>query len=94
MFLKSISYWSFPGGLENTAAYADVFTKAKAAGYDAVEAAVGETGVLTPSSTEEQCKAIAAAAAKAGVKIASLATGIYWGCSLTANDAAVRSRSL
>jgi hexulose-6-phosphate isomerase len=94
MFLKSISYWSFPGGLENTADYAGVFAKAKAAGYDAVEAAVAETGVLTPSSTEADCKAIVAAAAKAGIKIASLATGVYWGASLTATDPAIRDKAV
>ena len=94
MLLKSISYWSFPGGLENTADYGEVFARAKKAGYDAVEAAVGETGVLTPASTEEQCREIAAAARRAGVKIASVATGIYWGCSLSATDPKVRGKAV
>ena len=52
--IKSISYWSFPGGLENTADYGEVFSRAKGLGFEAVEVGFGETGVLTPDSTEAQ----------------------------------------
>lgn len=92
--LKSISYWSFPGGLENTADYSAVFQKAKAAGYDAVEVAVGADGVLTLDSSEADCAEIVKAARKAKIKIASVATGVYWGCSLSASDPKVRSRAV
>lgn len=94
MLLKSISYWSFPGGLENTAGYAEVFARAKRAGYDAVEVAVADSGVLTPASDQAACRAVAEAARAAGIKIASVATGMYWSCSLSATDAAVREKAV
>jgi len=94
VFSKSISYWSFPGGLENTADYAEVFQKAKAAGFDAVEVAAGLEGVLTPASDEAQCKDIARAARKARIRIASLATGIYWGDSFSSDDPVKRGNAV
>ena len=92
--IKSISYWTFPGGLENTADYGEVFRRAKSLGYEAVEAGFGETGVLTPDSTEAQCERIKKEAAEAGVKIASVATGIYWSYSLAATSEATRKKAV
>ncbi len=92
--LKSISYWSFPGGLENTAPYGPIFKKAAKLGYDAVEAAYDAAGVLSPKTTDKQCAEIKAQAKDAGVKIASVATGVYWGGSLTANKASVRKKAV
>ena len=42
---KGISYWSFPGGLENTAPYGPVFRKAAKLGFDSVECAYDAAGV-------------------------------------------------
>ncbi len=92
--LKGISYWSFPGGLENTADYETVFKQAARAGYQSVEAGIGPAGVLTFKSTAQQCRRIAAAARGAGVRISSVATGVYWGCSLTASRASVRRQAI
>lgn len=91
---KSISYWSFPGGLECTAPLADCFKEAKALGYEAVEPALGGTGELTPETTKSECEAVAAAAAAAGIEMSSLATGLFWDTSLTAGDPAVREKAL
>ncbi len=92
--IKSISYWSFPGGLENTADYGEVFRIAKSLGYEAVEAGFGETGVLTPDSRQAQCDRIKKEAADAGVKIASVATGLYWGTSLAATSERTRKKAV
>lgn len=92
--IKSISYWSFPGGLENTADYGEVFCRAKGLGFEAVEVGFGETGVLTPDSTEAQCESIKKEAADAGVRIASVATGIYWSYSLAATSQATRKKAV
>ena len=40
--LKSISYWSFPGGLENTADIKKVFQQAVRLGYKGVELSIGD----------------------------------------------------
>ena len=93
-FLKSISYWSFAGGLDNTAPYGNVFQQAREAGFDAVEVGIAEEGILTTSSTREECRQIAREADDAGVKIASVATGLYWEYPFSASDDSVRKRAI
>jgi hexulose-6-phosphate isomerase len=92
--IKSISYWSFPGGLENTASYPEVFRRAKALGFEAVEAAVSDSGELTPESDEAKCREVARAASEAGVRISSVATGLFWSHSLSSADEAERKRAI
>jgi L-ribulose-5-phosphate 3-epimerase len=93
VFVKSISYWSFPGGLEGTRPVAEVFAEAKRAGFEAVEVALSGGGDLGLRATEKEAKKVVRAAADAGVKIASLATGLFWGKSLSADDAGVRAEA-
>jgi L-ribulose-5-phosphate 3-epimerase len=92
--LKGISYWSFPGGLANQADYETVFKQARKLGFQSVEAAIAPSGVLTFDSSERQCRDIRAAARATGVAISSVATGVYWGCSLTASDSSVRKQAV
>ena len=94
MFIKSISYWSFPGGLEGTKPVAKAFAEAKKAGFEAVEACLSETGDVSLETTEKSAKAIIKAADAAGVRISSVATGLFWGKSLTANDPKIRSEAM
>jgi hexulose-6-phosphate isomerase len=94
MFIKSISYWSFPGGLEGTAPVAEVFAKAKRAGFEAVELALSGAGDLCLSTTEKEAKNIVKAAGDAGIKISSLATGLFWGKPLSSDDPEVRAEAL
>lgn len=91
---KGISYWSFEGGLDGTASYAEVFKEARAAGFDAVEPALSGAGELTPSTSKEDCAKIAEAAKAEGIELSSLATGLFWETSLTANDPAVREQAM
>ena len=46
---KSISYWSFPGGLDGSKPAAEAFVEAKAAGFEAVEA-VSYTHLTLPTT--------------------------------------------
>jgi len=93
MFVKAISYWAFPGGLEGTAPMAKVFKDAKKLGYEAVEPAVAEAGSLHVKTSECECKEILAQAKDAGVRVESLATGLYWAYSLTSSKASVRKKA-
>lgn len=93
MVLKSINYWSYPGGLEGTLPLADFFAKAKRDGFEAVEVCIAETGVLGLDVTEATCKAALEAAAQAGVKIASVASGTYWAFNLASADPADRAKA-
>ena len=94
MFIKSISYWSFPGGLEGTAPVAEVFARAKKAGFEALEVALSGAGDLCLSTTEKEAKNIVRAAGDAGTQISSVATGLFWGKSLSADDPKVRAEAL
>jgi len=93
MLVKAISYWSFPGGLENTAPIGKVFARAKQLGYEAVELAVGESGVLHPGTTKDECAEILNLSCKHNIKLLSLATGLYWSYSLTSSKPAVRKKA-
>jgi hexulose-6-phosphate isomerase len=89
-----ISYWSIAGGLENTRPIAEAMDEAMAAGFDGIELAVAETGVLTPATDQRTCESIRDLARAKGLALETVATGIAWGCSPTHPDAAVRERSL
>jgi len=91
---KSMSYWSFPGGLENTAPYGPVFARARELGFQAVECAYAAEGVISPGTTEAECLRIREEAREAGVEIASLATGVYWSVPLTAGSPEVRAKAI
>src|SRR5512135_3055595 len=94
MFVKSISYWSFPGGLEGTRPVAEVFAHAKKAGFEAVEVALSGVGDLSLSTTEKEAQAVVRTARDAGVRIASVATGLFWGKSLSSDDSGVRAQAM
>lgn len=86
---KSINYWSFEGGKP----LAEAFGEAKEKGFEAVEVCMGDAGDLTPETTEDECKTIKSEAEKAGVEIASVATGLYWQYSLTDDREEVREKA-
>jgi L-ribulose-5-phosphate 3-epimerase len=91
--IKGISYWSFAGGLEGTKPIAEAFKEAKKAGFESVEACLSDTGDVSMQTTEAKAKEIIKAASDAGVKISSVATGLFWGKSLTASDPKVRAEA-
>lgn len=92
--IKGISYWSFPGGLEGTKPVGEVFSEARKAGFESVEVCMSETGDVSLRTGESSAKEIIKAAENAGIKISSVATGLFWGKSLTASDPAVRREAL
>ena len=87
---KGINFWAFEDGI--TAA--DAFRLAHDAGFEGVELTLAENeGPLTLSTTEEDCRKLAAEAAAAGVSLYSVATGLYWTYSLTSDDACNREKA-
>ncbi|MEW6356405.1 MAG: sugar phosphate isomerase/epimerase family protein [Planctomycetota bacterium] len=93
MLVKAISYWSFPGGLEGTAPIEKVLKDAKKLGFKGVELCIGEAGALHVNTSECECKEIVAMARGMGVRLESVATGLYWGYSLTSSKASVRKKA-
>jgi L-ribulose-5-phosphate 3-epimerase len=90
---KGISYWSFEGGLEGKADIESVLKEAKKKGYDSVELAA-PGGALTFDVTEKTCQDIAKLAKSIGIELSSVATGVYWGSSLTSSKAATRKQAV
>lgn len=87
---KAINQWFFgPMPLEQA------FKQAKSAGFEGFEVCVGGPGEqLAWTDGQDRCKDIAAAARDAGIRISSVATGLYWGTSLSSPDKAEREKAL
>ncbi len=83
---KAINYWSFPGGLEGTKSVQECLREAKEYGYDGVELGFFLEGEVSLESTEADLKRILEWSQEIGIKICSLATGLYWDYSLTSSD--------
>ena len=92
--IKGISYWSFTGGLDGTAPVAQVFRQAASLGYESVEVCLSASGDVSLDTTEASARSIRDAAEAAGIRISSVATGLFWDTSLSASDPTVRARAL
>ncbi len=91
---RAISYWSFPGGMENRADVISVLSRARHLGFNAVELGISDTGVLTLETTRSECRALARAADAADLAVCSLTTNLYWATSLSAPRAADRKKAV
>jgi len=92
MLLKSLNYWSVPGGLEGTLDPADFIRIAAENRFPAVEIAIGDVGsAFGLDASEATCQALVREAERMGVKIASTASGLYWSRAL--GDASEDARS-
>ncbi len=92
--IKAISYWSLPGGMEGSCPIEEAMEAAQKAGFTGIELCIAETGVLTPSTDEKTCRSYAALAARHGLEMLTLASGMSWGASPTHPDAAVRRKAI
>ncbi|MEO7453702.1 MAG: sugar phosphate isomerase/epimerase family protein [Fimbriimonadales bacterium] len=90
MLLKSLNYWSAPGGLEGTLEVENFLELAKIHLFPAVELAIGVDGGLGLDTTEARCKEILQRATELNVEVASVASGVYWSRSLGDSLAASR----
>ena len=86
---KGISIWSFPAG-----SLLDSFRLAADAGFEGVEVALDENaGEITLQSTEKELLAIRQQADDCGIRLYSVASGLYWSYFLNDADEAVRSKA-
>lgn len=88
---KALNYWVFGGftGEKTPYEFIDFAAEKK---LDGIELTVGDA--LKIDITEEECRKIAAYAAKKGVGLRTLASGFFWGCSLSATDETERQQAL
>jgi len=88
--IKSISQWAFaPDRSIN-----EMFDLAKQHGFDGIELAVAEDGVVPLAITQAECQSIVSQASNAGIRLAGLASGMGWKYPITSMDAATRGRGI
>lgn len=87
--LVAINAWTFPAGMDA----GGLAAAAAQAGFEAVELTIGTEGLLTTQTRQEQCAEIARVFQQAGLKIASLATGLFWQCHYGHADPSVRQQA-
>ena len=90
--VAQINYWTI-GGFENAKPIPQALAEAKKMGFEGMELAFSG-GRFGPATTEAQCKAIRKAARGLGMKIETLASGAYWGMSLSDPRASVRKNAV
>lgn len=93
--IKSISYWSIqPPASGGERPIDEAMADAKAAGFQAIELAVGTSGVLNVETDQRTCEGYRALSEKHRLSLETVATGITWALSPTDPDEAVRERSI
>lgn len=88
---KALNYWVYGGytGEKNPQEFIDFAAQQQ---IDGVEFTVGDS--LDPDITENECRSIAAYAAEKNVGLRTIATDVYWRCSLTSEDSAEREAAM
>jgi L-ribulose-5-phosphate 3-epimerase len=86
---KAISIWSFGAG-----SVRECMMIAKDAGFEGIELALDEKGEIGMDTKDSDLTGIRKYAEELGLKIHSVATGLYWSFSLTSNDGNVRQKAL
>ncbi len=82
--LLQINYWTI-GGFEGQKPIRQALEETTACGYDGLELTFG-AGELTASTSAATCRQIREDAQQLGVALTTMATGNYWGCSLSSAD--------
>jgi len=90
--LMQINYWTI-GGFNGKKKPEQAFTEAREMGFGGVELAF-EAGEFAPGISRDRVLEIKAAAVKTGMKVATMATGAYWGNSLSSPDPSIRAKAV
>lgn len=92
---KGINYWAFPAGPDGSPADPmETLRQAKELGYDAFELTVETSGLISLESTREDAEQVRTEAARLGIELSTVASGLAWGTSPTHPDANVRRRAI
>lgn len=86
----AVNQWSFGGGMGAMAC----LRAAKELGFDGFEPAFNEAGELSAEGFAGDARALRAEAAALGLRIPTLASGVYWQYPYSDGDSAIRERAL
>jgi L-ribulose-5-phosphate 3-epimerase len=92
--ISAINYWSFEHGLTNEHPIDSAAEQAARSGFEAIELAIGETGVLSVTSSQDECRRIRGEVEAAGIRLESIGSGMSWDCSPSHPDPAVRRKAI
>lgn len=92
--IKSINYWSLPGGLAGSCPIAEAINLAKSTGFEGLELSIGVSGVLTPTTTFSECERIRCMCDSSDLVVETLASGMSWVYNPTSNDEKVREKAI
>jgi len=92
--IKGISYLSFENGLEGGHPIDSALKQTKSHGFDALELAISTQGVLTTSTTQNECHEIRQQIDDSGLFVDSLASGMSWAINPTSDDESMRKQSI
>ncbi len=90
--IAQLNYWTL-GGFDGKTPVEQALDEVAAMGLDGLELTF-DAGVFAPGISQTRCREIRAEAARRGLRIATLATGRYWNCSLSSPDAAERRAAI
>lgn len=90
-YFKALNYWVL-GGFDGQMAPLDAIKAVKSYGLDGIEFTYPDA--IKADITEAECRQIAQAANGSGIQLKTLASGAYWGTSLSADDSAERAKAI
>lgn len=90
--LKSVSIWALQENDDRPAR--QLFAQVRRCGFDGVELAVGETGLVRPDSTYADCSQLLKDAGQENIEVTSLASGMGWKYPLSSPKEGVRTQGL
>lgn len=90
-YYTAINYWVL-GGFEGKKSAVDAIRDAADMGLNGVELTYGDC--LKSDITAQECASIAEEGRRLGIGLRTLATGHYWGCSLSSPDKEERERAI
>ncbi len=91
MYYKAINYWVL-GGFEGSKDPIQAIDDTVEMGLDGIELTFGES--VKEDVTPEECEDIKAYAKEKGIGLKTLASGFYWGCSLSSPDEKERNKAV
>jgi len=89
--LLALNYWVM-GGFDAQTDVCTAIKQAKNYGLDAIEFTFGE--IIPEDVTNEELDTIKKCADENGIKLKTLASGFYWGCSFSAEDETDRKKAI
>lgn len=90
MLLKTINYWSFPGGLEGSLDPFEALELAKQYRFEAIELCPGDGAAFGLDADEKFCRSLRERADQLGLRLPSVGAGTYWSRNLASADAGDR----